>query len=263
MLRLMGTIEYESAFFLTGYSKGDGNFCQNYSKLAQFYNTRGCLPWMLTAADLNAAAGLATAKQSFLSTFSDLHKVRIFRGWVALSAALQQYFASDRIHGFVRALEATIHPKIGKTARQFKDRCSIFAARPEGRTAVWETLREIYAMRCDVEHLNDWDQSLSTYAPDKREDIAYWRTRQTETLACLTYARIFGDSELQRSFSTDENIAALWRAPESEIRRLFGQTFDITELKNVTKYDLTGRAHVSEWPAGWMEKLKRTHPALS
>jgi hypothetical protein len=260
MLRLMGTIEYESAFFLTGYSRRDRTFCQNYSKLVPFYFTRGCLPWMPRPGDLAAAARLAAEKESFLSRFSDLPKVRIFRGWVALSAALQQYFASDRIHGFVRALEALIYPDIGKTARQFVDRCSLFAAPSEHRTAVWDALREAYSMRCDVEHVHDWDRSLSKYDVGEREDVAYWRTRQMETLACLAYARIFGDRELQKSFSTDEDIIALWQKPEGEIRGLFGEPFEITNLKIVTDYDLSGRAKVSEWPAGWIEGLQRMYP---
>jgi hypothetical protein len=259
MLRLMGTVEYESAFFLTGFSRHDKTVCQSYSTLARFHITRGCLPWMPTPRDLEAAVRLAVAKESFLSQFPDRHRVRIFRGWVSLSAGLQQYYASDRIHAFVRALEALIHPRIGKTAHQFAERCSILAAPNERRTAVREVLREAYAMRCDVEHVNDWDQSLAKYDIEDRENIAFWRTRQMETLVCSSYARIFGSPELQRSFSTDHDIAMFWRKPEREIRRLFGESIDITELKNVTKYDAAGRANVLEWPSGWIEKLTRIH----
>jgi hypothetical protein len=261
MLRLLGTIEYESAFFLTGFSRNRTAACQSYSKLASFHQTRGCLPWMFTPKDLEAATQLAVAKESFLSKFPDRHKVRIFRGWVSLSAGLQQYYASDRIHAFVRALEALVYPKIGRTARQFTDRCSILAAPNERRATTWDVIREAYAMRCDVEHVNDWDLSLAEYEVEERENIAYWRTRQMETLACLSYARIFGDAELQRTFSTDQDIAAFWRMPEREIRKQFGDSIDITALQNVTKYDATGRARVSEWPSGWMEKLNnRNHP---
>jgi hypothetical protein len=258
MLRLLGTVEYDSAFFLTGYSNRERTFCQSYSKLARFHHTRGCLPWMPRPAELEAAVRLAVAKKSFLSKFPDQHKARIFRGWVALSSALQQYFASDRIHGFVRALEALIRPDIGKTKRQFAERCSFFAAPRKHQTAAFDVLLEAYLMRCDVEHLHDWDRSLQKYDVAERENIAYWRTRQMETLACFAYARIFGDPELQKYFSTDDDIAALWTDAE-RVRELFKDPTDITELEIVTKYDLTGRANVLEWPAGWIDSLQRVY----
>lgn len=260
MLRLLGTIEYESSFFLTGYSRDDRTFCQKYSKLARFHLTRGCLPWMLRSHDLTAAANLAIAKASFLSKFSDTHRSRIFRGWVALSSGLQQYYASDRIHAFVRALEALIYPEIAQTARQFVHRCSLFAAPNAQQGPVREALCEAYAMRCDVEHVNDWDRSLAGYAPVDRENVAYWRTRQMETLACLAYAQFFRDQELQKNFLADDHIGRFWRKPDHEIRAAFGQPCDITELKVVSSYDLAGRAKVSEWPAGWMDTLRRHHP---
>jgi hypothetical protein len=260
MLRLLGTIEYDSAFVLTGYSDRERAFCQNYTKLARFHFTRGCLPWMPRPAELETAALLAEAKKSFFSTFPDPHRARIFRGWVALNSALQQHFASDRIHGFVRALEALTRPEIGKTRRQFAERCSFLAAPAKNQTTAFDVLIEAYLMRCDVEHLHDWDRSLQKYDAADRENIAYWRTRQMETLACLAYARIFGDPEIQKCFRADGDIVTLWTNPK-RVRELFQDPFDITELKLVREYDITGRAKFSEWPDEWIGSLKRVYNA--
>ena len=90
-------------------------------------------PLVIREAHLVTAASLAKTKASLLASFPDTRSVRIFRGWWALTSALQQFYASDRIHGFVRALEAVIYPEIGKTEKQFIHRCSLFAAPSTGK----------------------------------------------------------------------------------------------------------------------------------
>jgi hypothetical protein len=99
--------------------------------------------------------------------------------------------------------------------------------------------------------VHDWDRSLTTYDVADREDIAYWRTRQMETLACKAYARIFRDPVLQQNFCSDSALDGFWQRPEHEIRAAFGDVCDVTELKLVKKYDGYGRALSSEWPMGW------------
>lgn len=259
MLRLLGTIEYESAFLVMGYMQQGRAVCQHFSKLARYEITRGCLPWMVREENLAAAAELAHAKASLLATSGDANRVRLFRGWWALTTALQQYYAGDRIHGFVRALEALVYPEIGKTEKQFVYRCSLFAAPNTEKEAVRQSLEEAYAMRCDVEHLHEWDRSLTIYDVGDREDIAYWRTRQMETLACWAYARIFRDRTLQPNFTKDVVLREFWKKPEHDIRAAFGRVCEITELMLVKKYDGAGRAQLTEWPKGWRENLERRY----
>ena len=259
LLRLIGTIEYESAFLVMGYMEQDRAVCQQFSKFPRYEITRGCLPWMVREEHLAAAAELAHAKASLLATCGDANRVRLFRGCWALTTALQQYYAGDRIHGFVRALEALIYPEVGKTEKQFVHRCSLVAAPNTGKEAARHALEEAYAMRCDVEHVHEWDRSLTMYNVADREDIAYWRTRQMETLVCLAYARILGDRALQQTFTNDVVLREFWKRPEQEIRAAFGRVCDITELKLVRKYDGVGRAQFTEWPKGWKESLERKH----
>ena len=257
MLRLLGTIEYESAFLIMGYVQSGQTVCQHFNKFGRYEITRGCLPWLIREEHLATAASLAQTKASLLASFPDAQNVRLFRGWWALTTALQQFYASDRIHGFVRALEALIYPAIGKTEKQFIHRCSLFAAPSAGKDAARQALEEAYKMRCDVEHVHPWDRSLTQYAVSEREDIAYWRTRQMESLACLAYAKIFADNALQRHFQTDTALDQFWRKPEHEIRNTVGCVCDITKLKLVTTYDSWGRAVFSQWPTGWRESLQR------
>jgi hypothetical protein len=259
MLRLLGTIEYESAFLIIGHVQQGRAVCQNLSKFERFEITRGCLPWIIREEHLVAAATLTQAKASLLTSSGDARSVRLFRGWWALTTALQKFYASDRIHGFVRALEALIYPEVGTTEKQFIHRCSLFAAPSAANNKAREALKEAYKMRCDVEHVHQWDRSLATHPSTEREDIAYWRTRQMESLACLAYAKIFADNRLHQHFRTDGALEQFWRKPEHEIRLALGAVCDITELKLVRNYDGWGRAAFSEWPSEWRQTLERKY----
>ena len=259
MLRVLGTIEYERAFLIIGYVQNGQAVCQHFSKFGRYEITRGCLPWMIREEDLATAADLVHAKTLLLARFADAQKVRIFRGWWALTTSLQQFYASDRIHGFVRALEALIYPEITRTEKQFVHRCSLFASPNTAKDAARVALEEAYKMRSDVEHVHNWDRSLTKYPEVEREDIAYWRTRQMESLACMAYARIFRDNALQQHFYDDTALSQFWQKPEHEVRTAFGDVCDITALKLVKKYDGFGRAEFSEWPKGWRETLERRH----
>src|SRR5258708_38386943 len=114
-------------------------------------------------------------------------------------------------------------------------------------------------MRCDVGHVHQWDRSLATRRSAEREDVAYWRTRQMESLACLAYAKIFSHNGLHQHFQTDAALEQFWRKPEHEIRLALGTVCDITELKLVRNYDGWGRAALSEWPSGWRQALERRY----
>jgi hypothetical protein len=259
MLRLLGTIEYERAFLIMGYVQKGQAVCQHFSKFGRYEITRGCLPWMVREEHLVAAADLARAKSSLLAGFPDAQKVRLFRGWWALTTGLQQFYASDRLHCFVRALEALIYPQMAKTEKQFVHRCSLFAAPSTEKNTAREAIQDAFKMRCDVEHAHAWDRSLTKYAVADREDIAYWRTRQMESLACLAYAKILTNRTLQQHFYTDTALHKFWQMPEHEVRIAFGCVCDITKLKLVKNYDSLGRAQCSEWPRGWLETLERKH----
>jgi hypothetical protein len=259
MLRLLGTIEYETASMLTGFVQNGRVEIRQGAKLERYHITRGCLPWVIREDELTEAVGLADAKASHEATIPQMQKSRLWRGWVALHVALQQYYASDRLHGFVRALEALILPAVARTRQQFVSRCVVFAG-PKVTEETRQALDDGYQMRCDVEHMHDWDRWLTTKYPgmnhEERENLAYWRTRQMETLACTAYKRIYLDSNLRLHFSDDAAIEGFWKKPESDIRTAFGNVFDITKLKLVKRYDPIGRALPSDWPKGWMETLQ-------
>ena len=79
------------------------------------------------------------------------------RGLNTLFKGLKEKTSQDRLHQFVRSLEALILPDKGNTNKQFVYRCQTFARAGDD---THNLLLEAYAMRSDTEHLNPWDKSV-------------------------------------------------------------------------------------------------------
>jgi hypothetical protein len=253
-LRILGSIEYTDAFMLAGYVEDGTPSCRHFAKTVRFNTTGGCLPWVIREADLRTAAELHRTYSVLRAKFPKTW--RFSRGCHALKVAFEQGYASDRLHGFVRALEALILPEPGKTEKQFVTRCRLFAGPKAEEASIRATLQETYRMRCDVEHMHDWDRSLQMYPGAEREHIARWRTRQMEALASSAYRKILSDLNLQPHFQSDATIEAFWKKPDAEIRSAFGNACNISQLKIVKKYSSNWRADPSEWPPEMFENLR-------
>jgi len=256
MLRWLGPIEYEEAFVLAGHVENGNPVCRHFGRTERFNITRGYLPWVIREKDLRNAVRLYQAYSALQRTFPSTRGWRFGRGCIALKAALEQFFASDRLHGFVRSLESLILPGKGRTEKDFVSRCAMFSGPKAAETSIRATLLEAYKMHCDIEHMHDWDNSLQNYPEDGRENIALWRTRQMEALACAAYVKILLDAKLAPHFSSDATIEAFWKRPEGEIRAAFGNVCDITALKLVKDCKQFGRANPEEWPPGLFEDLR-------
>jgi hypothetical protein len=253
-LRIVGPIEYTDAFLVAGHVEDGRLDLRHFARTERFNISCGSLPWVVRDPDLQEAAQLSEAYRSLLKRLPG-QRWRFARGCHALKTAMEQHYASDRLHGFVRALEGLIIPDTGKTKKQFISRCALFAGPAALQAKVREILQEAYKMRCDVEHVHDWDRSLANYPPDEREHIAYWRTRQMEELACAIYRRIISDPVLQANFHDDSKLRSFWQRPDADLRAVFGDVCDITRSLLFKKYDSYGRAHPSEWPKGVFEAL--------
>lgn len=259
-LRIVGPIEYTDAFIVAGHVEGGRQDIRHFASTERFNITRGSLPWTIRGVDLKTAAQLSVLYRALLKTFPG-QRWRFARGCHTLKNALEQHYASDRLHGFVRALEALIIPDKGGTEKQFVSGCALFAGPPTAERLVQPILQEVYKMRSDVEHVHDWDRSLTAYPPDEREHIAYWRTRQMEELTCAVYREIILDSALQSNFYDDAALRSFWQRSDTDLRTAFGDVCDITRLKLFRKYDYYGRVHPSELPLEILEELARTKSA--
>jgi hypothetical protein len=144
---------------------------------------------------------------------------RLQRGFHAWIRAIQELYGDERLHQFVRALEAVVKPAEGSGRRQFALRGQLFV----GESALNETmLTEIFNMRGSTEHLNPLANALQAYPEENRQTIAQQRLCQTQLLASYIYEVVLGDAVLRALFTSDDRIAAFWKLSRAEQRTEWG-----------------------------------------
>ncbi len=152
---------------------------------------------------------------------------------------LQKERGEERIHQFVRSLEALILPEISKTTRQFTHRCQTFAmASPHAP----QILEEAFELRSMAEHLNDWEQALESYPKDDREFVALHRTRQMEQLAAFAYSRVLKSDSIRSHFVSETKQGEFWKLPDNDRRSVWGTQLDLRLIKEARAFDNWGRA---------------------
>jgi len=236
LVHLRSGIECDSADLLRGSSEQGVPRIRQMSQLPTFYQSKGYRRAPITKEWLEDALALRAGVMAMEANKAEFQ--RTIRGLNTLFNGLQKT-GQDRLHQFVRSLEALILPHIGKTERQFAHRCQTFA-RAGGDTRA--LLLEAFAMRSDTEHLHPWDETVQGYPADQREDVCWHRTRQIEHLACDAYSRLLRDASLRDHFRTDAAIAAFWKVPDDQRSALWGKPLDIAQEPLVRKYDQWQRA---------------------
>jgi hypothetical protein len=234
-VHLRSGIECESADLLLGSSRGGTPEIRQMSQLATFYQSKGYRRAPITPEWLEDAVALRAGVIAMDADKSEFRRVN--RDLNTLFKGLQET-GQDRLHQFVRSLEALILPDIGKTEKQFAHRCQTFARASDDTRAL---LVEAFAMRSDTEHLHPWDEAVQKYPADQRENVCWHRTRQIH-LACDAYSRLLRDGALRNHFGTDAAIAAFWKLPDDQRRTLWGKPLDVAAEPPVQRYDQWERA---------------------
>lgn len=222
LLQLSGVPNYKNAFVILGSVAARQVTVLEYSEVApKVYRSRGAPSTPVSIDRLCEAVRLDGALRQISDHQGDFSRFK--RGLSVLWKALQSRGADDRLHEFVRSIEAFILPKVGKTKKQFVNRCQTLAARNLSTEAV---LEEAFDMRSDIEHLHGWDRSLGS----KRDDVLWQRTRQVEQLACFVYRKVLLDPTLWSWFKTDAAISKFWAKDEAERVKLWGTGLDLSTV---------------------------------
>jgi hypothetical protein len=151
---------------------------------------------------------------------------RIKRGIAAWVRAAKEQEYYNRLHEFVRAIEALIRPAKGKTEKQFVERCKTLADDSSETIA-----RELFVLRSAVEHLNEAECELTNISPPKRKSHVRLRARQAEFLAGQSYIRLLSNRQLLEKFCSDETIDDFWKLPGSERQALWGSPVNISSVR--------------------------------
>jgi len=237
LLHLRSGIECaEGADLLCGSSEEGVPSILQMSPMPTFYQSKGFRRAPITQAWLEDGLVLCAGVVAMDADKTQFR--RVIRGLNTLFKALKET-VQDRLHQFVRSLEALILPDVGSTKNQFAHRCQTFARAGDDTRAL---LLEAFEMRSDTEHLHEWDRAVQRYPAAQREDVCWQRTRQIEQLACDAYARLLRNSAIRENFRTEAVIAGFWKLPDDKRRLLWGKPIDITLEPLVQEYDQWERA---------------------
>lgn len=132
--------------------------------------------------------------------------IRFKKGWHSWLDGLREDRGDSRLHKFVRVMEAVIKPRIGKTSKDFVHRAKFFLK----HTDADNVLDELYGIRCSVEHLNDWQESLLQYSESERGDIASLRSYQAQLLASAIIKKFLLAKDLWPIIKEDAALDAFW-----------------------------------------------------
>lgn len=222
VLQFSGGLQYQGADLLSGSVMQDGPEVRDMSEQPNFIQSKGYDDCPLTQSRIDLAATLSTIVDSLNTNTEDFD--RFSRGLDRLLEGLQIADGQDRLHHFVRSIEALILPDQGKAKRQFAHRCKTFTNANADADLI---LEEAYDMRSHTEHLHPWDKLVQKYPSSEREDRCWQRTRQMERLSCFAYSRILQDAVLREQFRCDQTIAAFWKLKDHERSKLWGNAFDL------------------------------------
>ncbi len=194
---------------------------------AAFMRPRTSHPWeAISSIDDNALATAATVARSLEKIFARPDEFsRLQRGLDHWDQATMEHRLDLRLHALVRAIEALIAPARGRTQGQFVERCKTFvqAARTD------RLLKEIYELRSQVEHSNDWRLAFRETRPalsnEDAELLATFRAFQVELIARRAYLRALLYPAFLESLRTDEEIRRFWVS--SDRGRIWGDPVNL------------------------------------
>ena len=217
MLHLRVGIEIDDGVdLLVGSSVNGVPEIRQVSQMPRFYRSEGRAGAPITKDWIEESLVLRDGAEAMDADKTQFR--RVIRGLNTLFKGLKEETGQNRLHQFVRSLEALILPKIGKTKTQFAHRCQTLARPCDDTRAL---LLEAFEMRSNTEHLHD----LS----DKHEDVCWKRTRQIEHLACDAYSRLLRDPALRKRFRTEADIEVFWKLSDGQRRGLYGTPLDIAQ----------------------------------
>lgn len=196
-LLLQGIPDHVDGFVLTGARVTEETMIRQFAEMRDYYNSNQ--PHRVKLSESICRTGkIFEEGYGVIETSTAYERVR--RGMSTLARGISEPTVQERIHNYVRALEALVKPEIGKSTAQFTHRCQTFAL---ASTEAKQILEECYVIRSAVEHMNLVDDALTGYSSDERQLIAGQRLRQIERLAFSAYMKLATSKSHSLLFETD------------------------------------------------------------
>ena len=175
----------------------------------------------ISRAHLVRAAGVEGGIQEYLRRTGGAD--RLWHGFHALQRGFMEFYGDERLHQFVRAVEAILRLEAGRSRTQFAHRAQLFSGRSNENR---EWLLELYDLRSATEHMNDCRAVLEHHGA-RWDDTATLRAYEAQVLASQVYLRLGESAALRGRFSDDANSEQFWGLTEGEQQHEWGAAFDI------------------------------------
>jgi hypothetical protein len=220
---LLVEVFHQDGGLIIGGANVDGNVSvRQVSFLEPHYRPAGVVPLRIDLRWLQDAYTIAVGMDAVHSPRGSHQRLR--RGFHAWVRGIQEYNGEERVHQFVRSVEATIHPEVGRSRAQFMHRGQLFAGNTETARA---RLGELYDLRGAAEHMNLLDSVLGDYREAERETIGLRRAFQAQVLASDVYRRVFANAHFHAVFQSDDSIARFWDEPWARQVAAWGNPIDL------------------------------------
>lgn len=148
---------------------------------------------------------------------------RLWHGFHALQRGFMEYYGDERLHQFVRAVEAILRLEAGRSRTQFAHRAQLFSGRSNENR---EWLLELYDLRSATEHMNDYRAILGHHGA-RWDDTATLRAYEAQVLASQVYLRLAESAALRGRFNGDATSEQFWRMLEADQQNEWGAPFDV------------------------------------
>jgi len=149
--------------------------------------------------------------------------LRVRRGFNAWLAGTRAAHGDERLHQFVRAVEAIVKPTQGDIGAQFTSRALLFSSNGE-------VLSELYKLRSLAEHMLEYSSEVTGHPNWDVERRGWYRSFQAEVLAGRIYARLLADDGMRAHFATDDTMDAFWSQDLSNRRAIWGKSINLNHL---------------------------------
>jgi len=224
---LQGVPRQEQGFSLNG-ANVDGEInVRQFSDLKDYRPSFGMPPFRLGVDELQRASWLIDRLRGVNTGGADWGRLR--RGLkVLFDGTLMPNKDGDRLHQFVRAVEALVKAESGKTRNQFANRISQTFTLANDETRA--TLLQLFDLRSYVEHMH-WVVDALEGEEAARIATVNRGTRQIDVLARAALLRVMQSDALMDAFRSDATIDAFWRMGDVERVGLWGQRLDIRTVE--------------------------------
>jgi hypothetical protein len=160
------------------------------------------------------------AERTYHKDYAD----RVRRGFKSIVLGWQSTYPDERLHNFIRAVEAIVKPGKGRITQIFCDRAQLFTGRSPQNSAL---LNELYNIRSCYEHTKDVLSPITQVQGVRKDHALAYRSLQAELLASAVYWRIFEQPRLMARFSTQKGFDDFWAQPEHKRKAQWGAPIDL------------------------------------